>query len=81
MIITDLVMGFLNFIEKVLIVWFIVRMFGFQKISRWNWAADCIYFDKDTGVNISTDMTDYFNSFLNELDELIKKYKMEVDCE
>ncbi len=42
MIITDLVMGFLNFIEKVLIVWFIVRMFGFQKISRWNWAASTV---------------------------------------
>ena len=49
--------------------------------SRWNWAADCIYFDNGNDTDTTTDMMDYFNKFLNELDALIKKYRMEADCE
>lgn len=48
---------------------------------RWNWAADCIYFDNDNDTDTTTDMTEYFNNFLTELDELIKKYRMGVECE
>ena len=47
--------------------------------SRWNWAADCVYFDNDT--DNGENMNEYFYNFLNELETLIKKYKMGVECE
>lgn len=41
--------------------------------SRWNWAADCIYFDRIE--DSQTDLEQYFSEFVEELEKLIDKYK------
>lgn len=42
--------------------------------SRWNWAADCIYFDRVE--DSQTDLEQYFSEFIKELEKLISKYKI-----
>lgn len=42
--------------------------------SRWNWAADCIYFDR--AEDSQTDFEQYFSEFVEELEKLISKYKI-----
>ena len=42
--------------------------------NRWNWAADCIYFDRVE--DSQTDFEQYFSEFVTELEKLISKYKI-----
>lgn len=42
--------------------------------SRWNWAADCIYFERTEDTQ--TDFEQYFSDFIEELEKLISKYKI-----
>ena len=42
--------------------------------SRWNWAADCIYFERVE--DSQTDFEQYFSDFIEELEKLISKYKI-----
>lgn len=42
--------------------------------SRWNWAADCIYFERVE--DSQTDLEQYFSDFIEELEKLISKYKI-----
>lgn len=42
--------------------------------NRWNWAADCIYFDRVEDTQ--TDLEHYFSDFIEELEKLISKYKI-----
>ena len=42
--------------------------------NRWNWAADCIYFDRVE--DSQTDFEQYFSEFVEELEKLISKYKI-----
>ena len=42
--------------------------------NRWNWAADCIYFDRVE--DSQTDLEQYFSEFIKELEKLISKYKI-----
>lgn len=46
----------------------------FISSSRWNWAADCIYFDRVE--DSQTDLEQYFSEFVEELEKLISKYKI-----
>ena len=41
--------------------------------NRWNWAADCIYFER--AEDTQTDFEHYFSEFIEELEKLISKYK------
>lgn len=41
--------------------------------NRWNWAADCIYFER--AEDTQTDFEQYFSEFIEELEKLISKYK------
>ena len=42
--------------------------------NRWNWAADCIYFER--AEDTQTDFEHYFSDFIEELEKLISKYKI-----
>ena len=42
--------------------------------NRWNWSADCIYFDRVEDTQ--TDLEQYFSDFIEELEKLISKYKI-----
>ena len=42
--------------------------------NRWNWAADCIYFER--AEDTQTDFEQYFSEFVEELEKLISKYKI-----
>ena len=42
--------------------------------NRWNWAADCIYFER--AEDTQTDFEQYFSEFIEELEKLISKYKI-----
>lgn len=41
---------------------------------RWNWAADCIYFERTEDTQ--TVFEQYFSEFVEELEKLISKYKI-----